>query len=153
MRRLKKITIIFNIVQLSYCNQCKNEGKKAKERKSLSSIMMQQRTNSSTFFMLLSTLTVSLVFVSPSPVIFALRTLPSASTTVTYNSNRRFLMGVPRGGNNDDNDDSNETKQRNDSDDEQEVVVEEEEEERHCRCQSLPVIASRNNGAAKNTHE
>ena len=84
--------------------------------------MMQQRTNSSTFFMLLSTLTVSLVFVSPSPVIFALRTLPSASTTVTYNSNRRFLMGVPRGG-------SNETKQRNDSDDEQEVVVEEEEEE------------------------
>ena len=36
----------------------------------------------------------------------------------------------------------------------QEVVVEEEEEgERHCRCQSLPAIASRNNGAAKNTHE
>ena len=36
----------------------------------------------------------------------------------------------------------------------QEVVVEEEEEgERRCRCQSLPAIASRNNGAAKNTHE
>ena len=82
--------------------------------------MMQQRTNSSALFMLLSSLTVSLVFVSPSPVIFALRTLPSASTTVTYNSNRRFLMGVPRGG-------SNETKQRNDSDDEHEVEEDEEE--------------------------